>query len=197
MTDTAGSREDARVAKTREALRDALLSMLATERFETISAAALARRAGIGYATFFRRYADTRDLLAEVAGKFIDELAREVAPAVMLGEGRLAAARISAFTNERWSLCRALLVGAGDEMRKKLTAQALIAARALDQMPEQGIPRELRLRVSIAACIELLSWWLENREDGAGLEDALARLVFDPLIGAALPQPAPAIPQAI
>lgn len=196
MTDVTGSREDARIAKTREALRDALLSMLKTERFEAISAAALTKHAGIGYATFFRRYADTRDLLMEIAGEFVDELAREVAPVVLLGEGRLAAARIASFTNERWDLCRALLVGAGDEIRKRLTAQSLVAARALDQMPEQGIPRDLRLRVSIAACIELLSWWLENRDDTSGLEDALALLVFDPLIGAAFPKSTQAVSPA-
>lgn len=184
MPKSKGSSEDARIGKTRRALHQALLSLLETEQFDTVSAAAIAKQAGIGYATFFRHYADTRALLMEIAGEFIMALAAQVAPAMLLGEGRVAASGIAAFMDERWGLCRALLVGAGDRIRNQLTEQALVAARDLDALPERGIPRELRLRVSVAASIALLAWWLEHRDNSQGLEDALTQLVFDPMIGA-------------
>ena len=65
---------DARVVRTRESLRAALLELLQQGVFEQISIREIATAAGIGYTTFFRHYPDKESLLEEVAAAEMREL---------------------------------------------------------------------------------------------------------------------------
>jgi AcrR family transcriptional regulator len=58
---------DARVVRTRQALRQAMTELAEDRPLEAITVRAIAARAGVGYATFFRHYADKEALLADVA----------------------------------------------------------------------------------------------------------------------------------
>src|SRR3954462_4560111 len=60
---------DARVVRTREALQQAMVDLASEAPLEAITVRAIATRAGVGYATFFRHYADKEALLADVADK--------------------------------------------------------------------------------------------------------------------------------
>ncbi|QIQ06452.1 TetR/AcrR family transcriptional regulator [Streptomyces liangshanensis] len=78
---TAGPSADAgdpRTARTRARLRQALLDACAEQPFEEIGVAALARRAGLGRATFYLHYPDLQalavDACAEVVRDAVDAL---------------------------------------------------------------------------------------------------------------------------
>ena len=71
---------DARVVRTREALHDAMMSLAEESPLDAITVRAIAARAGVGYATFFRHYPDKDALLADVADRLIREFLQRVAP---------------------------------------------------------------------------------------------------------------------
>jgi len=64
---------DARVVRTRDALRVAMTELASELPLDSITVRAIAARADVGYATFFRHYPDKEALLADVADKLIRE----------------------------------------------------------------------------------------------------------------------------
>ncbi len=61
MTDS--DKLDRRIRRTQEALRAALVELIAEKGFESISVAEIAERADVGRSTFYAHYADKEDLL--------------------------------------------------------------------------------------------------------------------------------------
>lgn len=175
------SREDARIGKTREALQTALISLIGTEPFETLTVTAITQHANIGYATFFRHYPDTQALLAEIADGLIDEVIVAIAPRVLAQDSRGMAQVLTEFVAARRPLCHALLIGAGDAMRREITARALAAARMTEAAMPAGLPRDLALIHGVGATLTILAWWLGQEEAEIDMVGILERLVFEPL----------------
>lgn len=178
---TKSSREDARIGKTRGALQGALIELIGAEPFETLTVTAITQRANVGYATFFRHYPDTQALLAEIAGGLIDELIVAIAPLALAQDSRGIAQVLTAFVEDRRRLCHALLIGAGDAMRREITARALAAARMTEGATPAGLPRDLALIHGVAATMTILAWWLGHEEAEVDMVAILERLVFEPL----------------
>jgi AcrR family transcriptional regulator len=62
---------DARVIRTRRALRDAFASLVQSNRYENLEVAEIATRAGVSRSTFYAHYSSIDALLAEsIAGPF-------------------------------------------------------------------------------------------------------------------------------
>lgn len=64
---------DPRAARTRAALRQALLAECAERPLEQVGVAALARRAGVGRATFYLHYADLQALAVDACATVVRE----------------------------------------------------------------------------------------------------------------------------
>lgn len=174
---------DARVAKSRGALRAALLELVAEAPFEAITVADITKRAGIGYATFFRHYATREALLAEVAEQLIGDLLVLVAPLVARQNTRAAALALTDFVEAHRPLCRALLVGAGEAMRRDITSRAVAAAEGYGAPAPDWLPRDLGVVHGVAATLSILRWWMEQDGEygGATVAGLIDRLVFAPL----------------
>ncbi len=185
ITDSTRPRQDARIAKSRAALRTALLDLAAETPFEEISVAAITTRAGIGYATFFRHYPGRDALLAEIADALIAELASTIAPLVGKRDTGAAALALAQFVDQNRALCRALLVGAGNAMRDDITVRARAAADGIDIAMLPWLPRTLGIDHAVAATLTILRWGLtENPAPGTvQLARLIDRLVFVPLFG--------------
>ncbi|MEU0523362.1 TetR/AcrR family transcriptional regulator [Streptomyces niveus] len=69
----AGTPGDPRAARTRAALRQALLDECAERPLEQVGVAALVRRAGVGRATFYLHYADLRALAVDACAAVVRE----------------------------------------------------------------------------------------------------------------------------
>lgn len=178
---------DPRIAKSRRALHAALLALVTEAPFEEVTVAAITKRAGIGYATFFRHYPSPEALLADIADQWIGELLARVAPLIVAQDTRAAALALASFVEARRPLCRALLVGAGEVMRRDITARAIAAAGGVEAPVQPWLPRDLGIAHGVAATLAILRWWLEadRQEDAAAVADIIDRLVFAPLAQAA------------
>jgi AcrR family transcriptional regulator len=175
---------DARIVKTRAALRDALLAIVETSPFAEISIAMLAERAGIGYATFFRHYPDKEALLADVADGMIADLIARLLPSLLEGDGRAAMRDLAIYVDANRPICRALLFGAGEAIREEVTRRAIAQAEAAPTPTPAWLPRELAIVHGVGATLSILGWWLRHDEglDRDALAGILERLVIAPIL---------------
>ncbi len=176
-------RPDARIAKSRRALHAALIELVTKMPFEEVTVAAITARAGVGYATFFRHYPTREALLAEIADGLIGELLTLIVPLVLAKDTGAAALALTRFVDDRRPLCRALLVGAGDAMRRDITARAIAAAGSSGTDTPAWLPRGLGIVHGVAGTLTILQWWLEHdsAQDAAGIAHVVDRLIFAPI----------------
>lgn len=180
MRKSRGGAPDARIVRSRAAMRQALLALLEEAPLEVITAARVTYHAGIGYATFFRHYADVRALLVDTVATLADDLAHGMMPALLAADsGGAVVAHVDAVTAQR-SLFHALLAGAGDALRAELARQVIDRLDALPELSPSWLPRRLATRVAVMSTIELIDWWLCEQPDRDSAEVAalLDRLVI-------------------
>jgi AcrR family transcriptional regulator len=71
---------DPRVVRTRQLLRDALVSLIADKGFDALTVQDIADRATLNRATFYLHYQDKHDLLVKSLHDAIDELMADIGP---------------------------------------------------------------------------------------------------------------------
>jgi AcrR family transcriptional regulator len=175
---------DARVVRTREALQQAMMELLAEQPLESITVRAITLRAGVGYATFFRHFADKDALLTDVVEALTGDFLQQVAPLLRQRDRRAAARSLCAYVEARAPLHKALIAGeAGETVRAGMLRRYLDAvAHASPRSPEGPLDEVLRLHL-VAAILNLLAWWLRNldRVDAETMAELLERLVLSPV----------------
>lgn len=154
--------------------------LLEDKPLETISGALIAERAEVGYATFFRHYADVRALLVDAVAEVTDDLAQGMMPALLAADSGGAAVALVDAVAARRAVFRSLLAGAGDALRAELARQVIERIAALPDLSPSWLPRRLAIRVAVMSTIEILDWWLreEPARDSAEVAALLERLVI-------------------
>lgn len=168
--------EDRRTARTRLALRDALLALMGERGWDDIGVQEICERANIGRSTFYTHFPNKDELLS---GSF-DDLRRGLlastrpalqaargTPAAQAGTGAADMAFVPglvqhAFENRK--LFRTLIgrrSGHVVHQRFKLMLAALVDEQ-LGPVPP-GVPRAAAVRWTAGALFELLCWWVESR----------------------------------
>ncbi|MEO6092484.1 MAG: TetR/AcrR family transcriptional regulator [Novosphingobium sp.] len=182
-----GSRQrkgDARQIRSRSALTSALLAMLEEAAFDQLTIRAITARAGTGYATFFRHYADKEALLSDVASEEIAGLLARTIPILHDADSLESTRALCRHVAEHRTLWSALLTGgAAGIVRQEFIRQARTLAR--NAPPDGWLPPDLGVVYGTGGTIDLLAWWLE--QDGDYPPDRIAgilnRLVIAPLMG--------------
>jgi AcrR family transcriptional regulator len=155
---------DARVAKSRAKLHDALLALVSEQKFETITVADIVARAGIGYATFFRHYVDKNQLWWEIADEIVDGLAAKIAPFSEKGDSFGVARELCRDVDANRAMYRSIMAqGASSAVNEELVRR-MTAAGPVTQKP-MSVPRDLAVIFSATATFGILVWWLERHED--------------------------------
>jgi AcrR family transcriptional regulator len=153
---------DARVVRTREALREAMIALAAEQPLDAITVRAIAARAGVGYATFFRHYVDKEALLADVADMLTKAFLERVRPVLLVQDRRGAARSLCAFVEDNLPIHQALIAGgSGETVRAgmlKQTLETMAQARSVERSPYD----ELLLFHLVSTILNLLAWWLRN-----------------------------------
>lgn len=175
---------DARVVRTRDALRAAMTELATQSALDAITVRAIAARAGVGYATFFRHYPDKDALLADVTDRLIREFLQRVAP-LMQERDRAAAARsMCDFVLEHLAIYQALLAGgSGETVRAEMLRQTMLTMTAARGRAPDGPVEELVLFHLVSSILNLLAWWLRNldRIDAATVAEVMERTILTPI----------------
>jgi AcrR family transcriptional regulator len=175
---------DARVLRTREALREAMTELAAEHPLDSITVRAIAARAGVGYATFFRHYADKDALLAEVSEILIREFLKQVRP-LMMQQDRAAAARsLCRYVLDHLAIHKALLAGgSGETVRAEMLHQAMAVMAASRTRKPDGPLDDLILFHVVSTILNLLAWWLRNMDavDAGSMAEIIERTVLTPV----------------
>ncbi len=158
------SAQDARVVRTRQALREALLGLLEHKPLEQITIREIAAGAGIHYATFFRHHPTRDALLDDIAAEQIDRLVELTVPILDRADSEAALVALCSHVSEQRSLWTALLTGgAAGAMREELLRQA--TAVALDRVAKDSwVPVELAVICTVSVIVETLAWWLAQAD---------------------------------
>lgn len=181
----AGPKLDARMVRTQQALRTAMLALLGDKALEDISIRDIVAQAGIGYATFFRHFPSKAALLETVVE---DEMARliDLSLSALGQEGTLASClALFRHVEAHRALWSALLTGgaAGTIKEQLAKAAAERGPRSLGN-PDQ-IPMELGLVFGVTATVEMIAWWLRRGGDMPveRIAEIHDRLVVKPSLG--------------
>ena len=177
-------KEDARITKSREALRRALLQLIEHRAFDEITIREITEQAGIGYATFYRHFPTKAALLDDLAAEQIRHLVGLALPVLQATNSQAACRAKFAYVDEHRSLWHALLTGgAASAVREEIIQISREVALAyLPQKPSAA--DELAFRLTASALVEVLTWWLERADhvSANAAADLLDRLVIAPVI---------------
>ena len=181
---------DARALRTRESLRRALLDLLQLKPLEQITIRDIATSAGIGYTTFFRHHASKGTLLNDLAAEEIGRLVGLALPVMETRDASAASEALFAYVDQQRALWTTLLTGgAAGALRDEFLriTRELAASRS---QPGIWPPVEVLTLLVVSGTIELLVWWLRQREPLSIQEMAeiYNRIVILPAIGGAEPR---------
>lgn len=186
--------DDQRVQRTRRALAQALIDLTLEQGYEAVTIRALTRRAGVGYATFFRHYDDKQALLRDVLDVVLEELLPLLDPPADAAGGVAVGEQLYRYVAARRALCRVLL-GPGDasglvQRMIEVGAQRVLAQYA--PRPDSVVPPEVAAQHLAASSIALLRWWLEHDMPypPERLGEIAQRLIMAPALDAAFLRPA-------
>lgn len=152
---------DLRVRRNRAALRQALLDLLQTQPFDRITIRDITERAGVGYTTYFRHYANKESLLDDLAAEEIAGLVAMTLPVYDAADSLAACVALCRFVDAHRALWSALLTGGAESfVRGELLRQGRVASAG--RAPRGWLPPELGLNLAVSAIVELLAWWLRQ-----------------------------------
>ena len=175
---------DARVVRTRDALRQAMTELAEESPLDSITVRAIAARAGVGYATFFRHYADKDALLADVIDALVREFLAQAAPWLMRRDRVGSAKFMCDFVLARLPIYKALIAGgSGETVRGEMLRQTMATmAQAGERRPE-GVRDDLVLFQIVSGILNLFAWWLRNLDTVSAetMAEVIDRLVLTPV----------------
>jgi AcrR family transcriptional regulator len=177
---------DARVVRTRQALRQAMTELAEELPLESITVRAIAVRAGVGYATFFRHYPDKEALLSDVADVLTQAFLARIRPLLQQRERRAAARSLCAFVLEHEALYRALIAGgSGETVRAEMLRQCLATVAEVRTRQPDGPLDDLIVLHLVSSTLYLTAWWLRNLAtvDVETMAEIVERLVLTPVGG--------------
>lgn len=173
---------DPRMARSRDALKVALLTLLEEKDLDALSVRELTAAAGVGYATFFRNYPALSDLLSDIARDAVGPVVEHGLP-LLFGKDRGAAAlALCRHVDQHRKLWTTLLSqGGGSVLREQFAAEARrVAEEQTDEASD--LPMDLRLHFGVRGAVDIIAWWLLRRSDFSAEDIAgfLDRLVIAP-----------------
>lgn len=177
---------DARMVRTRAALRAAMLALIERQPFDQMTIRDIVEQAGIGYATFFRHYPTKAALLEEVATDEIERLVGLSLPALDGADIRGSCLKLCDYVDEHRALWSALLTGgAAGTLREQFVRVAIDIGQGRRTDRDDWLPTDLGAIFGVSATVEILAWWLRQAADEppARIAELLDRLVVTPTIG--------------
>jgi len=156
---------DRRVMRTRQMLRDALMSLILERGYDAVTVEAIAERANLGRATFYLHYRDKQDLLIQNLKATYDELLKTIRSM----QSGLRSVVIFQHAAENKDLYRVMLSGQGATALALSVREYIVDALKLqitttmprfsEQLP---VPLDVLAQHIGGSLLGLVTWWLEN-----------------------------------
>lgn len=171
-----------RTTRTRPALCAALLSLIEDTPFEQVTVREITARAGVGYATFFRRYPDKEALLHDLAAFEIAKLLAMAEPILYTVDSRASAQALCAYLWEHRKLWKALLTGGAAPILKEEFVRRAQQNTVAHRHQRSWLPGDLTVVFAVSAVVEILAWWLKQKNPPSvqQMAEILDRLVITP-----------------
>lgn len=174
--------EDARVRRTRRRLNEALVELALERPFESITVRDLTDRARVGYATFFRHYAGTEDLLQAMLADLLEELVARLRPLAREDPGA-AGKLVFRHARDNADLYRLLI-----RTSRSLDLLPTIVQVGIENIkatyrakPESRVPLEVAANHFIRSFMDLIEWWLDH--DLPYGPDRMAEIYLELIVG--------------
>jgi AcrR family transcriptional regulator len=158
-------------------LQDALLSLLKTRSFDSITPRDITAEAGLAYGTFYRHHPSKEAMLEELARREIADLYDKAMSQMEEGgsfRGTLALCKCFEENRELWS---ALLNGGANTIIRDELARMSHRVAEIRGYPGDRLPPDLSNAVANAAVAEIIAWWL--RQDGRYSAEYAAELMVE------------------
>ena len=161
-------KKDRRTRKTRQILREALLTLLKAKRYEDISVQDIIERADVARSTFYVHYVDKDDLLTGRHGIFAENLGEQIL--AHTGEQNA-----SAFSSRTWfyhiqaqsDILKLIAKDSAMELAMK-TLRGIIhdsvqdAMQAHSEMRNVSVPLPLIVDYLADTLMTLIKWWFKD-----------------------------------
>lgn len=163
-------KEDRRTRRTRQLLRDALLSLLKRKRYRDISAQDIIERADVARSTFYVHYADKDDLLVGKWGVFASNLGHHAELMANENEEDYQYSFMARVWFQHIQAQDPVLKIIARDSAMDLAMKTLhgilrrdIQAKVQKHIPEDGsIPPSLVLDYMASSLMTLIKWWVKN-----------------------------------
>ncbi len=160
-------KKDARVQKTRLALRDALLELIVERGYENSSVQDILDRASVGRATFYAHYWSKEDLLRQSLDVLREHLIEEWKASAAGARSPLGFSRaFFRHVDEHRPLYRAIVgresgVILTRQMRR-LLADLVASDLASEKGAARGVREDLAVQFVVGAMMSVMHWWLDR-----------------------------------
>ena len=156
--------KDARVHQTRASIRKAFLHLLDEKPLDQITVREIASEASIGYTTFFRHHPSKEELLNEIAEAEIQNLIELALSVLGSHDTKDAALVMCGYVAEHRALWSTLLTGGAASVLREEFVRLSLQVAAAWQGTDETIPPELGVILVTSGTIELLAWWLKQKD---------------------------------
>ncbi|OJF11198.1 TetR/AcrR family transcriptional regulator [Couchioplanes caeruleus] len=159
---------DRRVRRTRAALREALLDLMAERGYDAVTVQDIIDRADVGRSTFYNHYTDKDDLLRDNFADLRTIVAQPGTATTSAGHRLRFSLPLLRHVQQQRRLLLALLAGGGRTPVLRQVEQVLIDI-VRDELtdrrsPDTGrIPIDAQARYTVGAYLALLQWWLTDQ----------------------------------
>jgi len=154
---------DARAVRSRKQIRRAFLELLQATPLHEITIREICAKASLNYVTFLRHYQTKESLLEEIAAEEVRQLVELTLPVFNSENTAAAAVTLCSYVNTNRKLWVTLLVGgASATIRSTLIDLSLEVSKAYETSVTWP-PKEVAVAIFVASTVELLTWWLQQR----------------------------------
>lgn len=173
---------DARARRSRESLRQALLTSLDIKTYDEISVRDIAGGAGVSYPTFFRNYASKADLIGEIGTRETHDLFAVMVGVLERRDPAVSARQVCDFIDSRRRLWKMLLNSQAVFAMRETFIRESVALTETRSRILPDFPIELSASFFVGSMFEVLSWWLRQPDEmhAATIARYLEKLVLRP-----------------
>ncbi len=180
------NKADRRIRRTQKALADALIALTLERGYDNLTIRDITERADVGYATFFRHYADKDALLLDMLDSVVEELDELTRQCNDL-RGRSEGTSIFQHVQAHARLYRVLMHSPSAnhvliQLQKKIAENILRDCAPLRDYIQAQVPLPIIANHMAAGVLALIRWWLDADQPYsiAEMGSIYEKLIFEP-----------------